>query len=489
MFCAISGGPPIYPVVSVKSGLIYEKELIVKYIRENDGKDPVTGQELAEEDLIDVKTSPSAPAAPPRPPTLSSVPSLLHALQNEWNALMLETHALRKTTTQLRQELSHALYKEDAAMRVLARIMKERDQARDALASVQTTLGVAPANGTADTEMSDEAVSSKLPESVTQRITQTSESLSATRKKRKPAADWATPTDVKAFAPKEVIPSMHSAKPAGITALDIARDSNLVLTGGNDKHAQIYDRKAGKILATLKGHTKKVTAALFVDSDASLDLPKHVITASADKSIRIWSAPDAGSKSKASYVVQATLTDHTSDVTGLAIHPCGSLFASASLDGTWILYDLEGEAPANVLSITVPGSIPCTSIAWHPDGVLLGVGLEDGQLRVYNVPQSSEAATFSAHADKSAGAVVSLDFSENGYILASAAANVGAAIEIFDLRKLANTRSIELATPTSKVNKVAFDASAQFLAAVGSEANLYQNKTWETLLSSSTNEA
>ena len=54
---------------------------------------------------------------------------------------MLETLALRKQTAQLRQELSHSLYKEDATMRVLARTIKERDEARDALANIQQTLG------------------------------------------------------------------------------------------------------------------------------------------------------------------------------------------------------------------------------------------------------------------------------------------------------------------------------------------------------------
>lgn len=75
--------------------------------------------------------APSAPAAPPRPPNLTSVPTLLFALQNEWDAVVLETFNLRQQNAQLRQELSHALYKEDAAMRVLARVQKERDEARE----------------------------------------------------------------------------------------------------------------------------------------------------------------------------------------------------------------------------------------------------------------------------------------------------------------------------------------------------------------------
>lgn len=54
---------------------------------------------------------------------------------------MLETLELRKQNLQLRQELSHALYKEDATMRVLARTLKERDEAREALTNIQSTLG------------------------------------------------------------------------------------------------------------------------------------------------------------------------------------------------------------------------------------------------------------------------------------------------------------------------------------------------------------
>lgn len=55
-FCAISGEPPQEPVVSAKSGKVYEKRLIVKYISEN-GTDPITGDKLEESDLIAIKAS------------------------------------------------------------------------------------------------------------------------------------------------------------------------------------------------------------------------------------------------------------------------------------------------------------------------------------------------------------------------------------------------------------------------------------------------
>lgn len=119
------------------AGNVFEKRLIDAYIAEH-GTDPVNGEELTVDDLVELKTQ---RVVRPRPPTLTSIPSLLAAFQNEWDAVALETYQLKQQLAQTRQELSTALYQHDAAVRVIARLTRERDEARNALSRISVSAG------------------------------------------------------------------------------------------------------------------------------------------------------------------------------------------------------------------------------------------------------------------------------------------------------------------------------------------------------------
>ncbi len=117
-------------------------------------------------DLIDLKSS---RIVAPRPPTLTSIPSLLSTFQNEWDALALESFTLRQQLQQTRQELATALYQHDAAVRVIARVTRERDEARDALSKV--TIG---AGGTSNGDAM-QIDSQGLPEDLAAKVDATQE--------------------------------------------------------------------------------------------------------------------------------------------------------------------------------------------------------------------------------------------------------------------------------------------------------------------------
>ena len=128
LILTVSGEVPTEPVVSAKSGYVFEKRLIEKFLVAN-GKCPITGVEMGVEDLIPLKTVPTAETAVVKPRTLecTSIPTMIQQFQSEWDAAALEIFTLRRDLKAAKEELAHALYTHDASCRVIARLVKERD--------------------------------------------------------------------------------------------------------------------------------------------------------------------------------------------------------------------------------------------------------------------------------------------------------------------------------------------------------------------------
>ncbi|KAI8363235.1 WD40-repeat-containing domain protein [Mortierella sp. GBAus27b] len=468
MFCAISGEAPEQPVVSKKNGQVYERRLIVKYIEDN-GKDPVTGEELSVEDLLDIKTTPST--VKPRPPTMTSIPSILSVLQNEWDSVMLETFTLKQQYQQVRQELSHALYQHDAACRVIARLMKERDAAREALANVQAHLGTKPAAGeSADVAMED---ASGLPSEVREKLEATTAVLSKTRK-RKPNV---TAEAVQTYSQRKVFPGLHATRSPGITSLDLDAKNGLVLTGGNDKNALVFSQSEEKVVATLKGHSKKITHVAWTgrSEEAGMDT---ALTASVDHTVKVWTPSDGKSYQ---YSVARTLSGHSADVTGLSVHPTKDYVATASMDSTWTFYDLE-TGSALLTSQVDDTAKGYTSASFHPDGLLFGTGTAESTVKIWDIRTKDTVASFEGHV----GAVKTLTFSENGYLLAAAGENNE--VSIWNLRTLEIVQKLKVADE-GVINALAWDQSGTYLGVGGTDVRIFKVKTWQELANLSDNTA
>ncbi|KAI5284195.1 hypothetical protein KEM54_001535, partial [Ascosphaera aggregata] len=284
---------------------IFEKRLVEAYITEN-GKDPVTGESTTLDDLLDLK--PTNPTIRPRPPTLTSIPSLLSVFQEEWDALALETYALKQQLQQTRQELSTALYQHDAAVRVIARLTKERDEARDALAKVSVVGGVGGQQqstrdqGDGDAMQIDSATS--LSAEVIERIERTQVELSKTRRKRPIPGQWATGDLISEFKTSFV---SDTVRPKGVS-LSLDSTGDLALVGGADT-VDVYFLSE-KTIVPCKVDSGSVTDAIWVGG--------KIVVSTSTGVVKIFEKDGREVKS---------LNVHAGAVTGLAVHATGDIFA------------------------------------------------------------------------------------------------------------------------------------------------------------------
>lgn len=451
MLCAISGTTPEEPVVSAKSGQIFERRLIEKYIDAN-GKEPGTNEILEQKDLIAVKVN---KAVKPRPITATSIPSMLQLFQNEWDAMMLESYTLKQHLETVRQELAHALYQHDAACRVIARLIKERDSARSTLSSLSVQLpeGYKHPQAAAESMEVDGSAPTGITEAVTKKLEEKSKSLSKDRKKRQQSPDLASADLLKEY---QVVSSNnpHKASAPGVLALDLhPTQDDIVVTGGVDGSVIVFNHEAGKIVSTLNGHSKRVNDVLFHPSG------DVVLSCSQDKTARVWRSAGASGYNTA-HVVKI----HTDDVTAISLHATGDYLATASLDRSWGFHDIN--TGACLLKVSRPrDDAGLSAIAFHPDGLILGTGTTDSVVRIWDVKLQDNVASFEGHTGK----IVDITFSENGFYLATAAED---SIKLWDLRKLTNFFTIPIEGQVSAIN---FDYSGNYLAVAGNQINIYQS--------------
>ncbi|KAJ6144948.1 hypothetical protein N7470_008843 [Penicillium chermesinum] len=421
MLCAISGEAPQVPVVSPKSGSLFEKRLIEAYIAEN-GKDPVNGEELAADELIEIKTQ---RVVRPRPPTLTSIPSLLSVFQEEWDATVLETYTLQQNLAQTRRELSTALYQHDAAVRVIARLTKERDEARDALSKFK--VGATRASG--DDSMQVDAAG--LPPAVLERVETTQATLAKGRRKRPIPEGWPTGDAISEYKPVE---SSEPLYPGGHT-LAVNNTGELALVGGPDGLAGVYSLPQKSVVQTLK-IDGAVTDALWAGDKA--------VIGSATGSVKVF---ENGNE-------VVSFSSHAGEVTAVALHATGDIIASVGVDKSYVLYDLS----QNRVITQIFTDSALLSVNIHPDGHLLAAGGADGQIKVFDIKTGAGAADFTMSSP-----VRSLVFSENGTFLAAATAN-STTVSIWDLRNGKETKVLDIG---GQVNSICWDYTGQFLLTGG----------------------
>ncbi|KAH3757608.1 pre-mRNA-processing factor 19 [Pelomyxa schiedti] len=446
MLCSLSGTSPVEPVISTKSGHVFEKRLILQMLASNDNKCPITGEPLTPEDLVAVK---AGPVAHPRPANATSLPGMLQVFQNEWDALMLETFTLKQQLDTARQELAHALYQHDAACRVIARLKRERDEALKSLASAQQSVAVEPMTPEAKIE---------IPDEVKQQFKEKSNELTQVRRRRKISETLTPAEQFQAFTMKGPF-THHKRTEPGILCLSVL--GNTVASGGFDSDVVLFDLASKSVTASLTGHSGPISQVIMHPTE------DVILSSSHDSTTRIWRPTSRGV-----YNTSSTLRTHSGKVVGSALHCTNEYLATASLDQSWALTNIA--TSKCVFKHNPTGPMPYKSIAFHPDGLILGTGLESNVVHLWDVLNQQNVASFTEHT----GPITDLCFSENGFHLLTG--SMDGTAKLWDLRKLSCLHTFtQEPGPENKlapVNAVSYDHSGLYISIASNDLKVYHGK-------------
>lgn len=400
MLCALSGEQAKEPVLSPKSGAIFEKRLIESYVSSAE-KDPINNEPLSIDELIPIKEQ-LPTIVPPKPPVFNSIPTMLAAFQNEWDALALETFSLRKELHVAKQELSTALYQYDAAVRVAANAMKERDEAQEALR-----------------QLSESFAAGEDKIEVDESKTETKEDV--------PSGNGKEPSrEVPEKDLQEAREELFKLHKKEKFSLPVSKTSELGLEEQKtphevqDVHSISSGNADGKVFLVANAKIQEFPKLEVFDAQEARDV---VVLHSGDAEHTL-----VAEKSCVRDIRSEHRVDFEKGIVAIKLHPSLPFFVMLAADGTWSLCDMKGV-------VYTSDSLSCSgAMDIHMDGTLLGVGTESGQVLIFDISTTAQVSSVNA---KYAG-VRKLQFANNGYWLVVSsldAESQKAAVQVFDLRK------------------------------------------------------
>ncbi len=179
---------------------------------------------------------------------------------------------------------------------------------------------------------------------------------------------------------------------------DFSPDGKWVVTASRDKTARIWDAATGQTVRTLEGHEGSVARASF-SSDGNL-----IATTSADHTARLWDRLTGS---------VIAVIHHDLEINNATFSPDGRLILTSSADGTAGLWDArDGQA---IATLGRHGGSGIIEAVFSADGARVATACADGTAQVWDVGTGALVAELKGH--KPGIALYSARFSADGALV------------------------------------------------------------------------
>ena len=184
-----------------------------------------------------------------------------------------------------------------------------------------------------------------------------------------------------------------------VNTVDFSPDGTRVLTASADKTARIWDAATGATIAVLQGHEDYVNTAAY-SSDG-----QQIVTASRDQTARVWDAATAAEL--------AILRGHESWVMSAQFSPDGNRAVTASQDKTARIWDA---ASGHELMALRGHEAALWAATFSSDGTRILTASEDKTARIWDATTGQQLVLLSGHENW----VMDAAFSRDGTRVATA---------------------------------------------------------------------
>jgi WD40 repeat protein/serine/threonine protein kinase len=184
-------------------------------------------------------------------------------------------------------------------------------------------------------------------------------------------------------------------------------DGTHIVTASTDKSARVWDASTGVLLVSMTGHSDRLFDAAYSPDGAT------IVTASADKTARIWDAQTGA--------LSGSLQGHTGRVTSARFSPDGKRILTASWDKSARIWDA---ASGKQIAVLTGHTDVLYSASYSADGSRIVTASQDKTARLWDARSGAWKRTLSGHSDY----VTCASFSPDGKRIATASGDKTARI-------------------------------------------------------------